>query len=190
MTQHEPQSSRAARDELWRDWMRAAQDGDNSAYTRLLADILPVVRAMVRRKWRNANDVEDIVQDVLLSIHVVRHTYDPGRPFGPWLSTITARRIADAARRTSARSANETTVEIMPETSLQDETKSDQDVLDDHGEIQRALAGLSATQRQAIKLMKIQGLSLEEASAVTGKSVSALKVTVHRAMTVMRRILG
>jgi len=189
MTQHEPPSSRAARDERWRGLMRAAQDGDNSAYARLLADVLPVVRAMVRRKWRSANDVEDIVQDVLLSIHVVRHTYDPGRPFGPWLSTITARRIADAARRASSRSANETTVETMPETSSHDETKSDQDVVDDQGEIQRALAGLSPPQRQAIELMKIHGLSLEEASAVTGKSVSALKVTVHRAMKVMRRIL-
>lgn len=127
--------------------------------------------------------------DILLSIHVVRHTYDPGRPFGPWLATITARRIADAARRVSTRSANETTVDVMPETFSQDETKSDQDALDDQGEVNRALAGLSAPQREAIELMKLRGLSLEEASVVTGKSVSSLKVTVHRAMKVMRRIL-
>lgn len=189
MTSPEEQSSKSAREAQWCELMRAAQDGNSTAYARLLADILPVVRAMVRRRWRNANDIEDIVQDILLSIHVVRHTYDPSRPFGPWLSTIAARRIADAARRASSRSANETTVEIMPETSSQDETKSDHYNVADQGEIERALAGLSAPQRQAIELMKLQGLSLEEASAVTGKSVSALKVTVHRAMKVMRRIL-
>lgn len=189
MTPGKLRQEKAARDERWRDLMRAAQDGDKSAYSHLLAELLPVVRSAVRRKWRNANDVEDIVQDILLSIHVVRHTYDPGRPFGPWLSTITARRIADAARRGASRSANETTVDVMPETSSQDEAKSDHDVLDDQGEVARALAGLSPPQRQAVELMKLQGLSLEEASEVTGKSVTALKVTVHRAMKVMRRIL-
>lgn len=189
MSQPRDHQERGERDERWRSLMRAAQDGDSHAYASLLKEVLPVVRGAVRRRWRNANDVEDIVQDILLSIHVVRHTYDPGRPFGPWLATITARRIADAARRVSTRTANETTVDVMPETFSQDETKSDQEALDDQGEVNRALAGLSASQREAIELMKLRGLSLEEASVVTGKSVSSLKVTVHRAMKVMRRIL-
>lgn len=189
MTGSPDQDTRAVRDRHWQNLMQAAQNGDQAAYARLLNEMLPVLRATVRRKWRNPNDVEDIVQDILLSIHTVRHTYDPARPFGPWLATIAARRIADAARRSSARSKNETTVEIMPETSSHDGTKYDQDALDDQGEIQRAMAGLSAPQRQAIELMKLRGLSLEETSVVTGKSVSSLKVTVHRAMKAMRRIL-
>lgn len=189
MTGDPKQDTRTVRDQHWRDLMQSAQDGDQAAYARLLGEILPVLRATVRRKWRNPNDVEDIVQDILLSIHVVRHTYDPGRPFGPWLATITARRVADAAQRASSRAVNETTVEVMPETSSQDGTKYDQDRLDDQGEVRRAMAGLSASQQQAIELMKIRGLSLEEASVATGKSVSSLKVTVHRAMKAMRRIL-
>lgn len=189
MTGDPKQHTRAMRDQNWKCLMQAAQDGDQVAYARLLNEMLPVLRATVRRKWRNQNDVEDIVQDILLSIHTVRHTYDPGRPFGPWLATIAARRVADAARRASSRARNETTVEVMPETSSHDGTKYDQDVLDDQGEIRRALAGLSAPQRQAIELMKLRGLSLEETSVVTGKSVSSLKVTVHRAMKAMRRIL-
>ncbi len=189
MTSDERKSEVFEREERWREFMRLAQDGDRVAYGRLLSEVLPVVRAMVRRRWRNPNDVEDIAQDVLLSIHAVRHTYDPGRPFGPWLSTITARRIADAARRAAARAANEITVDTMPETSSSFETKSEQDVQADHGEVERALAALSPSQRQAIQLMKLQGHSLEEAAAMTGKSVSSLKVTVHRAMKIMRRIL-
>jgi len=169
--------------------MRAAQDGNSFAYGRLLEEITPMLRGMVRRKWRNPGDIEDIVQDILLSIHLVRHTYDSARPIGPWIATIASRRIADAARKASSRSANETTVATMPETFLLDEPKTEQDASDDRAEVRRALAALSPPQREAIELLKLQGLSLEEASTMTGKSVTALKVTVHRAMKAMRRIL-
>ncbi|MEW5962728.1 MAG: sigma-70 family RNA polymerase sigma factor [Pseudomonadota bacterium] len=182
-------TDRRDRDERWRDLMRSAQGGNSFAYARLLEEVTPVIRGLVRRRWHSPNDVEDIVQDILLSVHLVRHTYDSARPFGPWLGTIAKRRIADFARKMASRRANETTVAAMPETFPLDEPKTEQDISDDQGEVRRALAALSPPQRQAIELMKLQGLSLEEASMRTGKSVSALKVTVHRAMKAMRRIL-
>lgn len=169
--------------------MRAAQEGDNGAYSRLLSEILPLLRGYVRKKWRSPQDVEDIVQDILMSLHTVRHTYDPGRPFMPWLMTISSRRIADTARRLSSRAANETTVETMPETFSGDDTKSAQDTSDDQEAIRMALSTLPEGQRQAIELMKLQGLSLQEASDRTGKSVASLKVTVHRAVKAMRQAL-
>lgn len=180
---------RLARDERWRNLMRAAQDGDSAAYARLLEELVPMLRGMVRHKWRNPSDAEDIVQDILLSVHLVRQTYDPARPIGPWLATIASRRIADAARRASSRAANETTVETMPETFAGAATKTEQDASDDQREVRRALAGLPAPQRQAIELMKLEGLSLAEASRATGKSIAALKVTIHRATRAMRRML-
>ena len=176
-----------AREERWRQQMRAAQDGDKSAYQELLTDIMPLLRAIVQRAWRNPHDVEDIVQDVLLSLHVVRHTYDSARPFVPWLLTIARRRIADAARRSSSRSEHEITVDVIPETFSGDDTKNEQEGSDDQGAIRHALAGLTSGQRQAVELMKLQGLTLHEASAITGKSVSALKINVHRGLKAMRR---
>ncbi|MFA5950082.1 MAG: RNA polymerase sigma factor [Hyphomicrobium sp.] len=170
--------------------MRAAQEGDHAAYSLLLSEILPVLRGVVRKRWRNPQDVEDIVQDILLSLHSVRHTYDPHRPFLPWLMTISTRRVADAARRVYARSANETTVEIMPETFAGDETKSFEHVSNDKETVRTALSTLPAGQREAIELMKIRGLSLQEASDHTGKSVASLKVTVHRAIKAMRQALN
>ncbi len=177
------------RQDRWRVLMQAAQDGDRAAYSTLLSELLPVLRNTVRRKWRSPQDVEDIVQDILMSLHSVRHTYDPGRPFMPWLMTIAARRVADAARRLSSRAAHETTVETMPETIPGDSTKNSQDIIDDQEAIRLALSTLSEGQRQAIELMKLEGLSLQEASSRTGKSVVALKVTVHRAMKAMREAL-
>jgi len=178
---------REARDARWRVQMRAAQDGDQSAYGALLAEILPMLRVFVRRKWGSQQDVDDIVQDILLSLHAVRHTYDPGRPFLPWLLTIAYRRIADAARRSTSRSSNETTVDVMPETFSADETKNEQDRSDDQAAMRQSMAGLTSGQREAIELTKVQGLSLKEASAITGKSVASLKVNIHRAVKVLRR---
>ena len=169
--------------------MRAAQDGDNVAYARLLSEILPMLRRVVAHKWPSAPDVEDVVQEILLSVHSVRHTYDPARPFMPWLMTITTRRVFDAARRRTARSANETTVDVMPETFLGDGAKTKQEISDDQEAIRRAMARLPDGQREAVELTKLQGLSLHEASAVTGKSVASLKVSVHRAIKTMREML-
>lgn len=181
---------RQAREERWCALMRASQDGDGAAYARLLSELLPMLRRVVQQKWRKPQDVEDIVQDVLLSVHAVRQTYDPRRPFMPWLMTITSRRIADAARKVSARSANETTVDVMPETFAGHEAKKEQEVVDDQEAVRWAISMLPTGQRQAIELLKLKGLSLQEASVATGKSVASLKVTVHRAMKAMRENLG
>lgn len=183
------QEERQSREDGWRSLMQSAQDGNGADYARLLSELLPVLRSAVGRKWRSAQDVEDIVQDILLSLHSVRHTYDPARPFFPWLMTIAKRRIADTARRISSRASNETTVEKMPETFAGDETKSAHETSDDHEALQVALSSLPQSQREAIELMKIQGLSLQEASERTGKSVAALKVTIHRAIKTMRQSL-
>jgi RNA polymerase sigma factor (sigma-70 family) len=175
-----------AREERWRLQMQAAQGGDKAAYGSLLTEIMPLLSAVVRRAWRSPQDVDDIVQDVLLSLHAVRHTYDPARPFVPWLLTIASRRIADAARRSSSRTRHETTVDVTPETFSGDETKNEQESSDDQAAIRHALAGLTGRQREAIELLKVQGLSLNEASAITGRSVSSLKVNVHRALKALR----
>ncbi len=181
--------TKLAREQRWQAFVRAAQDGDNVAYARLLSEILPMPRRVVANKWPSAPDVEDVAQEILLSVHSVRHTYDPGRPCMPWLMTITTRRVFDAARRRTTRSANETTVDVMPETFLGDGAKTEQEISDDQATIRRAMAQLPGGQREAMELMKLQGLSLHEASAVTGKSVASLKVSVHRAIKTMREML-
>ena len=100
--------------------MQAAQNGDKNAYRDLLHEITPIVRATIRarRKFLQNQDVEDIAQDILLSLHAVRATYDPTRPFMPWLMAITRNRMADAARRDIRRSTNEVMVEFLPENLL------------------------------------------------------------------------
>lgn len=169
----------------WGVLMAAAQDGDGGAYGRLLAEITPMLRRIIRRRWGN-DDCEDIVQEVLISLHRVRHTYDPGRPFMPWLMAITQFRVADAARKSARRTVHE-----RPEWSFEfglpdiaaeqpDEPQGDPQLL------RRAIANLPEGQRRAVELLKLEERSLKEAAAVTGMSVGALKVAVHRGLKALR----
>src|SRR5262245_43762842 len=98
--------------------MQAAQAGDAQAYVRLLKEITPRLRQIVRRQrcFVGAQDIEDLVQDILLSLHAVRASYDPRRPFMPWLMAITRNRLVDGARQYSRRAAHEVQVENMPVT--------------------------------------------------------------------------
>ena len=166
--------------------MRSAQNGDARAYSQLLAELIPVLRRVVGAKWKNTNNVEDIVQEILLSVHAVRQTYDPSRPFMPWLMTIAYRRIADAARYQAARAVHETTVGVMPETFAGDQPKSAQELGERHDLLREAMSGLSDSQREVVELTKLKELSLAETAKVTGKSIAAIKVTVHRAIKAMR----
>src|SRR5687768_8942939 len=79
--------------------MAAAQDGDQAAYARLLREVVPFIRALASRHHRAPDRIDDVVQDVLLTVHRIRHTYDPSRTFEPWLAAIVTRRSIDALRR-------------------------------------------------------------------------------------------
>src|SRR5215470_12694964 len=100
----------------WSTLMARAQGGDRDAYRRLLEEITPYLRSLASKRHRLPSDVEDAVQDVLLTVHAIRHTYDPSRPFGPWLVAIARRRIIDRLRRASRLRARETVLGAGHET--------------------------------------------------------------------------
>ena len=96
--------------------MRCAQAGDRVAYVALLAETARILKRVVQgRAWfLPASDREDLVQDILLSLHAARATYDPERPFLPWLMSVARNRIIDNARRNSRRFSNELLVDEIP----------------------------------------------------------------------------
>ncbi|CUW40110.1 putative RNA polymerase sigma factor [Magnetospirillum sp. XM-1] len=165
--------------------MRAAQAGDGRAYGALLAQVAPIIRRVVGKRWRGP-DAEDIVQEALLSLHAVRHTYDPGRPFLPWLLAIVQYRVADAARRHARRAAREAP-ECGFERGLPDvAAPAAEEGPGDPHLLARALADLPEGQRRAVRLLKLEERSLKEAAEATGMSVGALKVAVHRGIKALR----
>lgn len=170
---------------VWGELMAAAQDGDNAAYGRLLGEITPMLRRVVRRRW-GEHDGEDIVQDILLSLHRVRHTYDPARPFKPWLLAIAQYRLADAARKTTRRGVHERP-EWSFEFGLPDAAAEEpEDTPGDPQLLRRAIADLPEGQRRAVELLKLEERSLKEAAAETGMTVGALKVAMHRGLKALK----
>ncbi len=172
--------------------MRAAQDGDSAAYLRLLREITPLLRRAVRqqRKFLQACDIEDLVQDILLSLHSVRATYDPARPFRPWLLTIARNRMADGSRRQMRRSANEVSVAEYPETFSVAPTNTLETRYGDPEALRQAIGRLPSGQRRAVEMLKLREMSLKEAASASGMSVAALKVAVHRGMNSLRKALS
>ena len=166
--------------------MEAAQDGDRAAYEQLLREILPLVRVIASRWDRSLHRTEDVVQDILLTLHRVRHTYDPARPFTHWLATLARRRAIDALRRRTRTERHEIFDERAYETFADAAANRGMTAFDAGHGLKEAMTGLTAGQRQAIDLLKLKELSLAEAAKVTGRSVSALKVNVHRAMKTLR----
>lgn len=170
--------------------MKAAQDGDRAAYRELLGEVAPLLRRRLTRRFPFLphQDLEDLVQDILLAVHAVRATYDPARPFLPWLIAIARNRTADMARRYARRSAREVAVDTYPETFAEDETNGG-GVYGDAEALTQAVKALPRGQRVAIELLKLRELSLKEAASVSGMSVTALKVATHRATRALRLAL-
>lgn len=171
--------------------MRSAQQGDGAAYTELLSAVTPKIRRIVQRQrgFAGADQVEDLVQDVLLSLHQVRSSYDPARPFTPWLLAIVRNRLADGARRYARTAGREVSIDESHVTFSELPANSNIGEPEDADALRDAVRALPDGQRRAIELLKLKELSLKEAAAVTGSSESALKVATHRAIATLRRAL-
>jgi RNA polymerase sigma-70 factor (ECF subfamily) len=176
----------------WSRLMAAAQDGDGVAYEHLLRDITPLLRRVAARRLfaASAADIEDVVQDVLLSVHAVRHTYDPGRAFLPWLMAIHRHRLSDWQRRSLRRAANEVAVDSLEETFAGAAANMDEEPAFGRNDVRAAVAGLPPAQRKALELLKLREMSLKEAARHSGMSETALKVATYRGMKALRALLG
>jgi len=173
---------------IWEAWMVAAQAGDGAAYNAVLKACAPYLRGVARRRLREPASVEDAVQDALLTIHSLRHTWDPTRPLRPWMAAIADRRAIDVARRELRRGGREIAVEAADD--LADSRATDSEERAAATQLRRAIADLPASQRTALRLAKIEDLPLAEAAARSGLSVGALKVATHRAIVTLRKRLG
>lgn len=180
----------AGQREAWSFLMASAQDGDAAAYRRLLAEVAPFIRFVARRRGLDPAGSEDVAQDVLLTLHRVRHTYDPARPFVPWLLSIAYRRLIDLHRRDRRIRDQETVVPDILETFADPSANAGVETSELNAWLRQAMSELPPKQRQALELVKLGELSVAEASARSGQSEGAIKVNVHRAIKSLRAILA
>ena len=185
-------AAQTSSEDAWSGLMAQAQAGDQAAYHQLLTEIAPWLRRVAWRALRRADDAEDATQDCLLTVHAARHSYDPARPIKPWLFAIARARIADRQRALMRHANRETSldaeIERHGETFAAPATNSGMGI--DARSLRRAMASLPSGQRQAIGLLKLREMSLQEAAAFSGQSVGALKVAVHRGLARLRQIMA
>ncbi len=153
--------------------MRRAQDGDSAAYR----TVLDAAQQWLKRYYANRiapSEIDDLVQDTLMSVHRKRATYDPERPFLPWLAAIARYRWVDRLRKTYREAADE-----LPEDIGID---SHEDVVGASLGIEKLLGRLPEGQALAIRLVRIDGLAVAEAAEKSGQSESLVKVNIHRGL--------
>lgn len=173
----------------WQTLMTAAQSGDQRSYATLLQEVAKFVRVIARRYHADASAVEDVVQETLLCVHRIRHTYEPGRPVEPWVAAIAKARAIDALRARKRRAAVEHALSDQAISEVPDGARHSEDNLVARGEVDAALNSLSPGQRAAVRMLKIEELSLSEAARASGQSIPALKSLLHRAMLSLRASL-
>lgn len=167
-------------------WQRA-QAGDEAAYREALRLIAARLRGYLRRRMQSLPDeLEDLVQETLLALHLQRGTHDPAVPVSAWVLAVARHKLVDLWRRRGRQEALHDPLDDVDEAALaghEPEAGSARDL----GVL---LAVLPAAQRAAIVLTKLEGLSVAEASARTGASESAIKVQVHRGLKRLAALVG
>lgn len=161
-----------------------AQSGDRASYQQFLVLTRQLVTSSLRSRVRSMAELDDIVQETLLSIHRYRHTYDPTRSIEPWIYAIALNRFRDHLR---ARAREGCPCELEHDVAGAAAAPDEPATL---SLLQGALGALSAAQREVIWLLKFEGYSVVEIAERTGRSTASVKVTAHRGYRVLRALLG
>ncbi len=162
--------------------MLAGGRGDGASYAKALNEIARLVRSRVRHRlgWA-ANDLEDVVQEVLLSVHMKRATWDEARPVMPWVNAIADHKAVDAVRkrgRDGRLVAASVTVEAVAELVSSPEPERDQIGLD----LDRCLAALPTREQEVVRGLTVQGQTVRELAAVLGMKEATVHVALHRGL--------
>jgi RNA polymerase sigma-70 factor (ECF subfamily) len=165
-------------EESLRSLVQRSFEGDQAAYREFLTHLREVLRVYVRRQLyrvgRAEHDAEDLVQEALLAVHAKWHTYNGDAPVTAWARAIARYKLIDFLRLTTNR-ARDLSLDDIEETVSAEGTAMDSAI-----SIKTLIAALPEKLRQPLELVRLGGLSVKEAAAVTGLSEAAVKVNTHR----------
>jgi RNA polymerase sigma-70 factor (ECF subfamily) len=179
------QTDRSERDKRWGELMDQSLEGDTEAYQQLLVLLTVAVRNAVRNRVRYAGlEAEDVVQEVLLALHLKRSTWIRGTPLGPWVAAIARNKIVDALRRRGRRV--EVPIESVIETLAFEEVNGQEQAHD----LERALAQLNPRQREVVRGVSLEGHTAQEVATRLQMSEGAVRVTLHRSLKLLAGTLN
>ncbi|MDZ7654483.1 MAG: sigma-70 family RNA polymerase sigma factor [Sulfurimicrobium sp.] len=166
--------------------MKQSLAGDKHAYAQLLQETTRFLRPYLTQRLNSASEVDDVLQEILISIHKARHTYDGERPYKPWAYAIAKFRLQDHLRAHYADHLHHAVELSEVENDLQENvTKSDISYESISGEIEK----LPPRQAAILQMMHREGYTAKEVAEKTGMNESAVKVAAHRAYKILRKVL-
>ncbi len=169
-----------------RDLLVLGLDGNEVAYRQFLTELGAHLRAYFRRRMGGLPDeVEDLVQEALLAVHNQRHTYDPLQPVTAWVHAIARYKMIDLLRRRGVHEGLNVPLDDTHELA----STADGDAGEARRDVRRLLDRLPPHFRLPIQHMKIDGLSVVETAQLTGMSVSAVKIGVHRGLKALAAMI-
>ena len=157
--------------------MEQSLQGNARAYEELLVSLTAGLRALVRNRARAVGlEAEDVVQEVLLALHLKRGTWQVGTPVAPWVAAIARNKIVDALRRRGQRT------EVSLEHVIDSLASGDLTDYDDTRDVEHVLTKLSEKQRDVVRAVSLEGYSAQEAAVRLQMSEVAVRVTLHRSL--------
>jgi RNA polymerase sigma-70 factor, ECF subfamily len=167
--------------------MVRTQGADAAAYDLLLGELEVIVRRFVRRRVGDVAWVDDVVQETLVAVHRGRHSWNPARPFVPWLYAVAQSRLVDVIRRERRVAGREVSHERALAAAYEHSVEA---AVQAGSEVRAAMTSLSPPQRRVVELLKLEERSIQDVAEVLGLSEGNVRVIAHRAMTRLRRAIG
>ena len=166
--------------------MKRSLGGDQRAYAVLLHETARLLRPFLSKRLNSASVVDDLLQEILLSIHKARHTYDGNRPYKPWAYAIARFRLQDHLRAHYAdHLLHAVELSEVENDLLEPVTESDMNYESISGEVQK----LPPKQAAILQMMHQEGYTAKEVAQKIGMKESAVKVAAHRAYKILRKVL-
>ncbi|MEJ2117468.1 MAG: sigma-70 family RNA polymerase sigma factor [Alphaproteobacteria bacterium] len=177
------------RENEWAEWMRAGLAGDATAYKRLLEALTPYLRMVLRgssaASGLGAADIEDVVQETLLAVHLKRQTWKTSEPLTPWLRAIVRNKMVDFLRKRGRGGQVQLPIDDMLETLAAPEAEP-QLTPEDVG---KTLKLVNGRQREVVRAIAVEGLSTAETAARLSMNEGAVRVALHRGLTAIATAL-
>ena len=177
------------REQRWAEAMRAERRGGAVAYGRMLKEVATSLRRSLAprlvRVGLGAHEAEDLVQEILIGLHRKRHTWDPARPFLPWLHTITRYKLIDFMRHRRGDTRRRVDLALEDWVEIVESPADEADC--STWEVDRHLAVLPVSQRKVVRAIAVEGASVRNVARGLATSEGAVRVTLHRAI---RRLLA
>ncbi len=168
------------RESHWAGLMRAAIGGDARSYRQLFQELAPVLRGLASRGFARhkagSEDVEDVVQETLLALHLKRHTWDARRPLLPWVYAIARNKLIDNLRR-RGRHAH------LPIDAISEPPAGGGQPAELNGvDAERVIAKLKGREREIVVAISLEGASARQVAQRLGMTEGAVRVALHRAL--------